>query len=236
MTSLPSPARLILSQTPVFLDYYLDDTTLPRLRSSTGFHPFLPKVAFPHMGIMYQEDWADYTGMEVPYVIQRLVVADYRVAGVEGLSAVMQQGAAASREWWEPIRQNIAVFFEESEHERMSVTYIFRAGAMREEDQAALMQALHKLGEDRNVDVRLVDAVDYGDEEWGERMAALIKSNVSERVSPLVAHLLIFSTSGDSRCSRSGYLRRRIPQTLCLKCNDRALFSRYSISRARIHC
>jgi len=26
--------------------------------------------------------------------------------------------------------------------------------------------------------VRLVDAVDYGDEEWGERMAALVKSNV----------------------------------------------------------
>lgn len=134
------------------------------------------------MGIMYQEDWADYTGMEVPYVLQRLVVADYGVAGADGLSAVLKQGAAASREWWEPIRQNIAEFFEESEQEKMSVTYIFRAGAVREEDGATLMQALHKLGEDRKVVVRLVDAVDYGDEEWGERMAALVKSNVSERI------------------------------------------------------
>ncbi|KIK56611.1 hypothetical protein GYMLUDRAFT_61873 [Collybiopsis luxurians FD-317 M1] len=187
--STASPARLILPQTSAFEDSDLDENydkkknLALRLRSATGSHPFLTKIAFPHMGITYKEDWEDYMGMEVPYVIQRLVIADYRVAGTDGLSTVLQRAAHASRNWWEPIRHNVAEFFQEFDDqlERNSITYVHRPGAMNVKDHDSLVRALNRLGEDRDIDIHLVEALD-GDREnnvdWGGRMAAVVKSNV----------------------------------------------------------
>ncbi|KAE9400511.1 hypothetical protein BT96DRAFT_919370 [Gymnopus androsaceus JB14] len=163
VTSLPYPTRFILPQIPAFTDDDLDETgarkddSMPRSRSSTGFHPFLPKAAFLHMGVLYQEDWADY---------MRLVVADYQVAGADGLSAVLQQAKYGR-------------IFEEPEQEKTAVTYIHRPGALREEDHDALVRALNKMSKDRKVDVHFVEAIDSDNNaEWGERMAAIVKSNV----------------------------------------------------------
>lgn len=185
-SSLPPPSRLILPEAHVFLDpdFIGDDkkeTLATRVRSPTGFHPFLPKVAFPHMGILYQEDWADYMGMEVPYVIQRLVVADYYVAGSAGLAAVLQKSSSASPDWWEPVRRDVAKFFGnyEDHSARKSVTYIHRSGAMLEEDHKNLVHALNKMGTERGIDVNIVEAVDKeNNAEWGVRMAAVVKSDV----------------------------------------------------------
>ncbi|KAF5390884.1 hypothetical protein D9757_004506 [Collybiopsis confluens] len=186
--SLPPPARLILPRTSVFEDSdKINDEKKPnlarRLRSSTGFHPFLAKVVFPHMGIMYKEDWADFQEMEVPYVIQRLVIADYQVSGPNGLSELLLKAASSSRNWWEPIRQRLASFLQErgDELDRKAVTYVYRHGALSGQAHESLVQALAQMGNDRGVDLFLVEAAD-GDRknnmQWGERMAAVVRSNV----------------------------------------------------------
>lgn len=39
-------------------------------------HPLLLKAAFPTLEVMYSEDWKDYADMELPYVLERVLIAD----------------------------------------------------------------------------------------------------------------------------------------------------------------
>ncbi|KAG1726941.1 hypothetical protein EDB19DRAFT_1943709 [Suillus lakei] len=76
------PRRLFFPNIPTFkgIQPDLNGPVIRRHRSDSGFHPYLPKAAFPLLGLMYQEDWEDYALMEVPFVFKRLVVADFGAA------------------------------------------------------------------------------------------------------------------------------------------------------------
>ncbi|KAJ3828257.1 hypothetical protein EV361DRAFT_505639 [Lentinula raphanica] len=217
---LPSPARLILPLTPTFSDPDNDENwnkkpnfpfnyaekdilppdapprppVIPRPRSNIGIHPLLLKVALPHMpGVWYQEEWNDYMGMEVPYVLERVVIGDHSVGGIEAL--LQQHSQQGSKDWLEPIRQNVVSFFrdprvpnQDDSSRKRSLTYVQRHGSLVSEDHNALVRALNKMGRDRGIEVNLVDAGSYDelvstkvnkdDIEWGDRMGAIIRSDI----------------------------------------------------------
>jgi hypothetical protein len=141
---------------------------------------------------MYMEDWEDYAEMEVPFLIEKLVVADLGAAGRSTNDvpafAVPHLGLDASTEWWEPIRQNLAHFFNgedpaqnaNSLNEKTIVTYISRQDAvggskLRRSDHNALVAALETLRESNNFEVYIVSS----EGQWTERLSAVAKSTVS---------------------------------------------------------
>jgi hypothetical protein len=191
---LPPPRRLFFPNIPTFKDPRPgnSDTTTIRHRSDSGFHSHLPKAAFPTLGLMYMEDWEDYAQMEVPFLIEKLVVADLGAAGRSTSDvppfAVPHVGLDASTEWWEPIRQNLAHFFNgedpaqnaNSLNEKTIVTYISRQDAvggskLRRSDHNALVAALETLRGSNNFEVYIVSS----EGQWTERLSAVAKSTVS---------------------------------------------------------
>jgi hypothetical protein len=48
-----------------------------------GMHPNTLKAVLPTLALMYQEEWADYADMHVPYMFERVIVID-RVAADAG--------------------------------------------------------------------------------------------------------------------------------------------------------
>ncbi|KAJ3899085.1 hypothetical protein F5879DRAFT_994108 [Lentinula edodes] len=217
-----SPARLILPLTPTFTDPDNDENgnkkpnfpfnyaegdilppgspprppVIPRSRSHTGIHPLLLKIALPHMpGVWYKEDWDDYMGMEVPYVLERVVIGDYGVQGIETL--LQQHSQSGSRDWWEPIRKTVVSFFQDPSEisldlidnsRKKTLTYIRRPNSLVAEDHNALVRALMKMGREKGIEVNLVDAgasdgmnvekVNTDDVKWGTRMGAITRSDI----------------------------------------------------------
>ncbi|KAJ3882812.1 hypothetical protein F5051DRAFT_244319 [Lentinula edodes] len=217
-----SPSRLILPLTPTFTDPDNDENgnkksnfpfnyaerdilppgspprppVIPRSRSHTGIHPLLLKIALPHMpGVWYKEDWDDYMGMEVPYVLERVVIGDYGVQGIETL--LQQHSQSGSRDWWEPIRKTVVSFFQEPSEispdlidnsRKKTLTYVHRPNSLVVEDHNALVRALMKMGREKGIEVNLVDAgasdgmnvekVNTDDVEWGTRMGAITRSDI----------------------------------------------------------
>jgi hypothetical protein len=141
---------------------------------------------------MYKEDWEDYALMEVPFVFERLVVADFGAAARSANDmppfTLPLVGLNASKEWWEPIRQNLAKFLRVDHHaqnfnsgqEKTVVTYISHQDAtsgsrLRSGDHDALVNALETLHESNDFEVNIVSS----EGPWVERLSAVAQSNVS---------------------------------------------------------
>ncbi|KAG2124454.1 hypothetical protein DEU56DRAFT_827468 [Suillus clintonianus] len=187
------PRRLFFPNIPTYkgIQPDLNGPIIRRHRSDSGFHPYLPKAAFPLLGLMYQEDWEDYALMEVPFVFERLVIADFgaaaRSTNNEPPFALPLIGLNASKEWWEPIRQNLARFLRvnhnaqnpNSRQEKTVVTYISQQDArsgsrLRSADHLALVSALETLHESNDFEVHIVSSEGH----WTERMSAVAQSTV----------------------------------------------------------
>jgi hypothetical protein len=188
-----TPRRLFFPNIPTYKGIRpdLNGPIFRRHRSDSGFHPYLPKAAFPMLGLMYKEDWEDYALMEVPFVFERLVVADFgaaaRLANDVPPFALPFVGLDASKEWWEPIRQNLAKFLHvnhraqnlNSGQEKIVVTYISRqdttnGSRLRRADHDALVDALETLHESNDFEVNIVSS----EGPWAERLSAIAQSNV----------------------------------------------------------
>jgi hypothetical protein len=194
-TTLPSPHRIFFPQMRVFTD----PNPLPhfhwirRRRVDTGFHPFLLKAAFPHLTVMYMEDWEDYHKLQVPFVIERIVIADREAA--ETAQHLDQPVYAPSFElgasefWWEPVRRTLAAYFGEVEEKvgKKVVTYLHRQGEktglrLRDEDHKALVTALNNLNRTHGYEIHVVSSM-TDETAWSEKMNAVVKSSVSTVVS-----------------------------------------------------
>ncbi|KAI6019818.1 hypothetical protein F5J12DRAFT_813448 [Pisolithus orientalis] len=155
---------------------------LPRQRSPSGFHPYLPKAAFPTLGLMFREDWQDFASMQAPFLLRRVVVSDAGAArryknDVPPFAVPLVQ-LPASKHWWEPIRRNVAAFLG-VEHEmkkswigsqKVVITYL-----SRQDDPVGLktlVDMLYKLGKNYVVNVVHASAP------WTERMTAILQSTV----------------------------------------------------------
>ncbi|KAL7277254.1 hypothetical protein ACG7TL_009107 [Trametes sanguinea] len=146
-SSIPAPLRLIFPQIPTFSSPHIppgpdEDPKAhppPRERAYTGIHPFLPKTVFPTLGVWYTEDWQDLADMHVPFLLERVVVADRgaaergrahwarllsaesaraaelkkRAPGSEGEPAWAAPfvGLSAPEEWWTPVRAALLRYF-----------------------------------------------------------------------------------------------------------------------------
>jgi len=141
---------------------------------------------------MYKEDWEDYAQMEMPFVIERVVVSDLGAAGRSTNDvppfAVPHNELSASKDWWEPIRQNLAHFLNgdqpiqspNSGNEKTIVTYISRQDAqggpkLRRSDHNALVDALETLHRRNDFEVYIVSS----EGQWVERLSAVARSTVS---------------------------------------------------------
>ncbi|KAL1949057.1 hypothetical protein VTO73DRAFT_10863 [Trametes versicolor] len=82
--SIPAPLRIIYPYIPTFSSPNVppgpgEDPKAhppPRTRAYTGTHPLLPKVVLPTLAAWYQEDWQDFADMHVPFLLERVVIAD----------------------------------------------------------------------------------------------------------------------------------------------------------------
>ncbi|KAJ7599040.1 hypothetical protein C8J56DRAFT_180699 [Mycena floridula] len=188
-TILPPPRRLIFPNNRFFTDANPDfnDHWIPRRRVDTGFHPFLAKAAFPTMTELYYEDWEDFHQMEVPFMFERLVIADRACAAraVEQHQPIFTPAFRhpVSPHWWEPIRKALAVYFDASDESRDKiVTYIDRqhqphGSKMRQEDHDELVGALKQLAGRHGYEVNIVSSLDE-QTDWRVRMNAIVRSTI----------------------------------------------------------
>ncbi|KIJ59389.1 hypothetical protein HYDPIDRAFT_118615 [Hydnomerulius pinastri MD-312] len=190
--TLPPPRRIFYPNVPTFMGERpdLNGPIILRQRSPSGFHPFLAKAAFPTVGLMYKEDWEDFALMEVPFILRRVVVADQGAArrsrGDVPPFALPLVELGASKEWWEPIRRNVASFLGVVDQEpkkswrsktKTVITYLSRQDApsgpkLKSADHEALVKALNNLGSGYIVNIIPSESP------WTRRMTAVAQSTI----------------------------------------------------------
>ncbi|KAJ7753381.1 hypothetical protein DFH07DRAFT_824297 [Mycena maculata] len=190
-TILAPPRRLIFPYYGFFTDRNPEhaDVTTRRQRVVNGFHPELVKAAFPFLTVMYYSDWEDYHKMEVPFVIERLVVADRTAAGYgaqpqDPIYAAPFKMVGPSEHWWEPVRRTLATYFEAygAKAPKNVVTYVHRQShthglRLSDGDHTALLAALQKMGKDYGYEVHIVSNID-DETSWTERLGSIVRSTV----------------------------------------------------------
>jgi len=146
--------------------------------------------------------------MEVPYVIDRIVIADRTVAaksvhlGQPVFSPPFE--TEVSQFWWEPIRRSLAEYFDTYEEKsgKKVVIYMHRQGERNgpkipDEDHKALVAALRKMESDYGYEVHVVSSLDHATG-WNERMRVVVRSTVS--ALPLLSLLHVGEADGLCVC------------------------------------
>ncbi|KAI0701364.1 hypothetical protein BC835DRAFT_1323799 [Cytidiella melzeri] len=87
VAEVPAPVRLWFPRIPVFSSPSMPPEEdvhnahpPPRQRAYTGIHANIIKAVLPTMTLMYQEEWADYADMHLPYLFERVVIVDRAAA------------------------------------------------------------------------------------------------------------------------------------------------------------
>lgn len=201
--SLSPPHRIYFPAIPTFSDPRprpeFDDESIPRQRSNIGVAPETVKAAYPSLaGVQFAEDFADFIGINMPVLLDRVVVSDRGAARHAGLPNGMPAWSPpftalrASEDWFEPVRRALAqYFFGENENAvgTHTITYLSRQNAPDGERllasaHAALLDGLQNLAQ-TGIKVYVLD--EYAS--WTERMHALAQSTVSpELVGALSCH------------------------------------------------
>jgi hypothetical protein len=146
---------------------------------------------------MYAEDWDDLHQLEVPFVMERVVVAD-REASSRGMSP--QRDATdwtapfvtldASKNWYEPVRKTLSRNLHVNDNaNEVVVTYITsqdeRLGPrLKDEDHTTLIQELHRLGRDSGYTINIVP----NSARWEDMMTSILKSTVRHEAHGLFAN------------------------------------------------
>lgn len=189
-TRLAPPQRLIFPHHKFFTDADPEspEDTRRRRRVDTGFHPYLLKTAFPQLTAMYLQDFEDYAKMQVPFVFERLVIADR-----EATSHVLDSSEPeflppfelqTSEFWFEPVRKTLESFLGVGElSSKKAVTYIVTQDnevgpKLKQEDHEKLVSALKRMERNIGCEVHIISD-DTRRTTWTERMEAILKSTVS---------------------------------------------------------
>ena len=216
-TNLAPPHRLIFSATPSFTDPKPTNNEHLKRRSrvDTGFHPYLAKAAFPQLSMQYLEDWDDYHKMEVPFVFERIVIADRSAAegAIEEGQPIYSPAfglEGGSIHWWEPVRITLATYLEQHEikaKSRKVITYIHtqaesKGAKLSTEDHKSITLALDKMGRTYGYEVHVV-STQTNQTDWTTKMTAIVKSSVCCNV-PAFTAIMIFNPLfiGYPECAR----------------------------------
>lgn len=186
-TTLTLPSRIAYPRIPYFIDPQLEgsDELIQRTRSELGLSHSLMKSLLPSTGITYHRDWLDLHESGVPYVLERVVIADYKAATQASSGGEFPYWSApfrdleASRNWWEPFRSGLSHVMRIAENSGEVVTYISRQGVesgptLKPEDHDVLVKELEKLARDTKC---VVEIVPYS-APWQEKLSAILRSTV----------------------------------------------------------
>ncbi|KAF8348685.1 hypothetical protein F5887DRAFT_1249702 [Amanita rubescens] len=189
-TTLPSPVRLVFPNNRFFTDANppFQNHSIRRRRVDTGFHPYLAKAAFPRLTPLYYEDWEDYHKMQVPFVMERIVVAD-RTAAQKSLDINQPIFAPSftlegSPYWWEPIRRTLTSFYDLKEETRSKhvVTYLQRQAEaneprLQDNDHELLVRSLKNMARANGYELQVVSTL-TNETAWDTKMSAIARSSV----------------------------------------------------------
>lgn len=191
-TTLAFPSRIAYPRIPYFADSQPPwqengaDELIARARSDFGFPHTLAKALLPSTGIVYRHDWSDLHESEVPYVLDRVVIADYQAAMQAPSEDELPYWAApfkaldGSKNWWEPIRSALSRVMRVAENsDEFVVTYVSRQDVesgptLRPEDHDILVKELEKLARDTKCTVKIVPH----SAPWQERLSSILRSTI----------------------------------------------------------
>ncbi|THH05519.1 hypothetical protein EW145_g4737 [Phellinidium pouzarii] len=167
-TALPPPRRFI------FRHVGAEDW-----RDYAAMNQWVVRGAFPGIGLEFSEDWTDRGAMHVPFVLDRVVLAD-RSASYEGdpfkgswRSASNAFDLRGSPHWWVPLRKSVLEFSglarewitgpttsAQAENEKYVITYVSRQEwgrrMLKEKDHEKLVEELYKLRDKYGYEVNII--------------------------------------------------------------------------------
>jgi len=201
-TTLAFPSRIAYPRIPYFSDPQPlvveggSDELIPRTRTQFGLPHSLTKSLLPSTGILYYRDWLDLHESEIPYVLERVVIADRgaatRASAGDGLPywSAPFKDFTAPKDWWEPVRSGLSRVMRVAEDSNEAViTYISRqdveAGPiLRPGDHDVLVKELEKLARDTKCTVRIVPH----SAPWQDKLSAILGSTVCSLSPSLRCH------------------------------------------------
>lgn len=190
-TTLALPSRIAYPRIPYFTDiqpvWHGDgsDELIQRTRSELGLPHSLIKSLLPSTGITYHRDWVDLHESEIPYVLERVVIADYEAATRASSGDELPywsapfKDLAASKNWWEPLRSELSRVMRIAKNSDEVVTYISRQDVesgptLKPEDHDVLVKELEKLARDTKC---VLEILPYS-APWQKKISAILRSTV----------------------------------------------------------
>lgn len=148
-------------------------------RDYAAMNQWVLRGAFPGIGLEFEKDWDDRRDMAVPFVFDRVVLAD-RAASYHGdpYKAFLRSASNAfdlrgSPHWWVPLRKSVLEFSglsadyvlgptneQRAANEKYVITYISRQEwgrrMLRPKDHEKLVEELYKLRDKYGYEVNVV--------------------------------------------------------------------------------
>ena len=130
--------------------------------------------------------------MEVPFVMERIVVAD-RTAAEKSLETnqpifAPSMALEGSPYWWEPIRRALAGYYDlkEGGTSKPVVTYLHRQGEasgprLRDSDHELLVRGLRNMARANGYELHVVSTL-TSETAWDAKMSSIARSSVSDLV------------------------------------------------------
>ncbi|KAJ6620732.1 hypothetical protein B0H10DRAFT_2020318 [Mycena sp. CBHHK59/15] len=160
-TALPPPRRMFFNRVDAF-----------RWRDPTDMNQLVLRSSFPDLTMEFLDDWDDRVKMGVPFVFDRVVLAD-RSAAMRAYNYQRYQRTAAvafplpgSMNWWMTIRNNVVQFAGmdpttgSGTTSNPVITYISRQAWGRrmliKEDHELLVKELYRLRDENGWEVNIV--------------------------------------------------------------------------------
>ncbi|KAJ7223168.1 hypothetical protein GGX14DRAFT_427098 [Mycena pura] len=182
-TTLPPPCRMVFNRLDAF-----------RWRDYARMNQWVTRSSVPELTMEFIDDWDDRAKMGVPFVFERVVLAD-RSAAMHGLNYQRYQRTAAtafgllgSTNWWLTIRNNVIQFAGlnpvvevASTRGRPVITYISRQKwgrrMLKPADHERLVLELRKIEAAYGYEVHIVEA---------EKMTRLEQLQLASRTTILM--------------------------------------------------
>jgi len=191
-TTLALPSRIAYPRITYFSDPQPlvveggSDELIPRTRTEFGLPHTMTKSLLPSTGILYYRDWLDLHESEIPYVLERVVIADRKAAtrasagdGLPYWSAPFQD-FTAPKDWWEPVRSGLSHAMRVADNSNeVVVTYISRQDVksgptLRPGDHDVLVKELEKLAHDTKCTIKVIPH----SAPWQDKLSAILRSTV----------------------------------------------------------
>jgi hypothetical protein len=135
-------------------------------RDYANMNQLVVRAALPSLAMEFNSDWVDRAASGVPFVLDRVILAD-RSAAMLGYNWRRTQRTASnpfalpgSVHWWAPIREAVVGFARPPPTDVPVITYISRQGWGRrmllDDAHASLVRELHRLRDERGYEVHIV--------------------------------------------------------------------------------